>query len=63
MALILAAHRGRDPGSVSMIENVAAQVSALVHRPVQVAFVDVLGPTPSDVLRRAKTAGAIRGRR
>jgi len=33
-----------------MIGDLAAQVSALVDRAVQVAFVDVLGPTPSEVL-------------
>jgi sirohydrochlorin ferrochelatase len=57
MALILAAHGTRRPGGVAMIEDLAAQVSTLVHRPVEVAFVDVLGPTPSEVLERAKAAG------
>jgi sirohydrochlorin ferrochelatase len=36
-----------------MIGNLAAQVSALLDRTVQVAFVDVLGPTPSEVLSQA----------
>jgi sirohydrochlorin ferrochelatase len=57
MALILAAHGTRRPGGVAMIEDLAAQVSTLVHRPVEVAFVDVLGPTPGEVLERAKAAG------
>jgi sirohydrochlorin ferrochelatase len=33
-----------------MIGDLAAQVGALVDRAVQIAFVDVLGPTPSEVL-------------
>jgi hypothetical protein len=57
MALILAAHGTRSPGGVAMIEGLAAQASTLAHRPVEVAFVDVLGPTPSEVLERAKAAG------
>lgn len=57
MALILAAHGTRRAGGVAMIEGLAAQVATIVGRPVEVAFVDVLGPTPSEVLRRAKAAG------
>ncbi len=57
MALILVAHGTRRPAGVAMIEDLAAQVSTLVGRAVEVAFVDVLGPTPSDVLVRAKAAG------
>jgi sirohydrochlorin ferrochelatase len=36
-----------------MIGDLAAKVSTLVDRTVQVAFVDVLGPTPSEVLSGA----------
>ena len=36
-----------------MIGDLAARVSTLVGHRVQVAFVDVLGPTPSEVLTRA----------
>ena len=50
MSLILAAHGTRRPGGVAMIGDLAAQVSRLLGRPVRVAFVDVLGPTPSEVL-------------
>lgn len=57
MALILAAHGTRRPGGVAMIEGLAAQVSTLVGSPVEVAFVDVVGPTPSEVLMRAKSVG------
>lgn len=44
MNLILTAHGTRRPSGVAMIADIAAQVSALVDRTVQVAFVDVLGP-------------------
>lgn len=57
MALILVAHGTRRPGGVAMIEDLAAQVSTLVGNTVDVAFVDVVGPTPSEVLAEAKTAG------
>ncbi len=50
MSLILAAHGTRRPGGVAMIGDLAARVSMLVDRTVQVAFVDVLGPTPSELL-------------
>ncbi|MCK8644805.1 sirohydrochlorin chelatase [Mycobacterium colombiense] len=56
MALILVAHGTRRAGGVTMIEDLAAQVSTLMRRTVDVAFVDVLGPTPSEVLLRAKAA-------
>ena len=57
MDLILAAHGTRRPGGVAMIGDLAAQVSALVGRTVQLAFVDVLGPTPSEVLSQAGATG------
>src|SRR6201997_3613143 len=57
MDLILVAHGTRRPGGVAMIGDLAAQVSALLDHRVQVAFVDVLGPTPSEVLSRAVAAG------
>jgi sirohydrochlorin ferrochelatase len=50
MNLILAAHGTRRPGGVAMIGDLAAQVSRQLGRTVRVAFVDVLGPTPSEVL-------------
>jgi sirohydrochlorin ferrochelatase len=58
MSLILVAHGTRRPGGVEMIGDLAAQVSVLVGRTVQVAFVDVLGPTPSEVLSGASTGPA-----
>ncbi|OBH93130.1 sirohydrochlorin chelatase [Mycobacterium sp. E2733] len=57
MALILVAHGTRRPEGVAMVEELAAQASSLTGRPVEVAFVDVLGPTPSEVLKRAKATG------
>jgi sirohydrochlorin ferrochelatase len=50
MNLILAAHGTRRPGGVAMIGDLAAQVSRQLGRTVRVSFVDVLGPTPSEVL-------------
>ncbi|MCV7102102.1 sirohydrochlorin chelatase [Mycobacterium palustre] len=57
MDLILAAHGTRRPGGVAMIGDLAQRVGALLGRRVQVAFVDVLGPTPSEVLSRAAGGG------
>ncbi len=57
MDLILAAHGTRRPAGVAMVEDLAAQVSRLVGGTVQVAFVDVLGPTPSEVLSQARATG------
>src|SRR6476659_7287264 len=50
MSLILAAHGTRRQSGVAMIGDLAARVSEQLDRTVQVAFVDVLGPTPSEVL-------------
>lgn len=50
MTLILAAHGTRLHDGVAMIGRLAARVSSLFDREVQVAFVDVLGPTPGEVL-------------
>jgi len=52
---LLVAHGTRKQRGVSLIGDLAAQVSAAVARPVHVAFVDVLGPTPRELL------GATRG--
>lgn len=57
MSLILVAHGTRRPCGVAMIGGLAAQVSTLLDRTVQVAFVDVLGPTPSEVLSEAAATG------
>jgi sirohydrochlorin ferrochelatase len=59
VSLILVAHGTRTPGGVAMIGDLAAQVSTLLGRRVLVAFVDVLGPTPSEVLAAATDSPAI----
>lgn len=48
--LVLVAHGTRSPRGVEMIAALAEQVSAQVPS-VHVAFVDVLGPSPAEVLR------------
>jgi sirohydrochlorin ferrochelatase len=57
MDLILTAHGTRRPVGVAMIGDLAARVGALLDRRVQVAFVDVLGPTPGEVLSRVAAGG------
>ncbi len=52
MSLLLVAHGTRKPEGVAMIDRLAERVSELLGRRVDVAFVDVLGPTPRDALRR-----------
>lgn len=49
-ALLLVAHGTRNPRGVRMIADLADEVSKTVGV-TRVAFVDVLGPTPSEVLR------------
>ncbi|GJF11338.1 cobalamin biosynthesis protein CbiX [Mycolicibacterium cyprinidarum] len=47
---LLVAHGTRKQRGVSLIGDLAGQVSDAVGRPVRVAFVDVLGPTPRELL-------------
>ena len=49
-APLLVAHGTRNPRGVDMIASLADAVSARIG-PTRVAFVDVLGPSPSEVLR------------
>jgi sirohydrochlorin ferrochelatase len=56
MNLIMVAHGTRRPEGVAMVGDIAAQVSVLLDQPVHTAFVDVLGPTPSEVLSSAAVA-------
>ena len=49
-AAVLVAHGTRKPGGVAMVEELARRVGEVLDREVRVAFVDVLGPTPTDVL-------------
>jgi sirohydrochlorin ferrochelatase len=48
---LLVAHGTRKRSGVALIGQLAEQVSATLASPVHVAFVDVVGPTPSEVLR------------
>ena len=49
-AQLLVAHGTRKPEGVTMVADLAQRVSELLDKQVRVAFVDVLGPTPRDVL-------------
>ena len=51
-AAVLVAHGTRKPGGVAMVEDLARRVGVALDREVHVAFVDVLGPTPTEVLDR-----------
>jgi sirohydrochlorin ferrochelatase len=48
--LVLVAHGTRKSAGLEMIGDLAARVGAMLKRPVHVAFLDVLGPTPTEVL-------------
>lgn len=50
MNLILVAHGTRTPAGIAMISGLAERVAVLLHRVVRVAFVDVLGPGPAEIL-------------
>jgi sirohydrochlorin ferrochelatase len=50
MSLMLVAHGTRKQPGVAMIGDLANQVSETLGQTVHVSFVDVLGPTPSEVL-------------
>ena len=52
MTTVLVAHGTRNPRGVDLIGDLAAAMSARLHEPVHAAFVDVLGPSPTEVLRR-----------
>lgn len=52
MSYLLVAHGTRKQGGVAMVGDLAEQVSSVLGQHVHVAFVDVLGPTPSEVLAR-----------
>jgi sirohydrochlorin ferrochelatase len=51
MSLLLVAHGTRKQQGVAMVGDLAERVSSALDCQVHVAFVDVLGPTPSEVLR------------
>ncbi|WIM88733.1 sirohydrochlorin chelatase [Candidatus Mycobacterium wuenschmannii] len=50
MTTLLVAHGTRNPHGVRMIGDLAEAVTEVLDEPVRVAFVDVLGPTPAEVL-------------
>lgn len=56
-SLVLVAHGSRKPEGVAMIGDLAERVGNLLRQPVRVAFVDVLGPTPAEVLAALTGAG------
>jgi sirohydrochlorin ferrochelatase len=51
MTTLLVAHGTRNPHGVRMIGDLAEAMTAALDQTVRVAFVDVLGPTPDEVLR------------
>jgi sirohydrochlorin ferrochelatase len=51
MTAVLVAHGTRNANGVTMIGDLAAAVAATLDDTVRVAFVDVLNPTPDEVLR------------
>ncbi|HEX7322930.1 MAG TPA: sirohydrochlorin chelatase [Mycobacterium sp.] len=57
MNLVLVAHGTRKPAGVAMIAGLAERVGSLLNRTVRVTFVDVLGPTPGEILARAAGTG------
>lgn len=56
MSLILVAHGTRRSAGIAIVGGLAEQVSAVVGQTVQVGFVDVLGPAPSELLSDAAAA-------
>lgn len=56
--LLLVAHGTRNPRGVEMIAALAESVSARVGS-TRMAFVDVLGPSPSEVLRELETPAVV----
>jgi sirohydrochlorin ferrochelatase len=51
MATLLVAHGTRNPHGVKMIGDFASAMANVLDETVRVAFVDVLGPAPDEVLR------------
>ncbi len=50
MTTVLVAHGTRSRAGVTMVADLAAATSGALGEPVHVAFVDVLGPSPAEVL-------------
>ncbi|WP_422742896.1 sirohydrochlorin chelatase [Mycobacterium sp. WMMD1722] len=51
MRRILVAHGTRKATGVALVGDLADRVADSLDQPVEVAFVDVLGPTPAELLR------------
>jgi sirohydrochlorin ferrochelatase len=51
MTTLLVAHGTRNPHGVRMVGDLAADMAGALGETVRVAFVDVLGPAPDEVLR------------
>lgn len=51
MPTLLVAHGTRNPHGVRMIGDLAAAMAGVLDETVRVAFVDVLGPAPDEVLQ------------
>lgn len=50
MSYVLVAHGTRKPTGVAMVGSLAERVAAVLGSGVHVTFIDVLGPTPAEVL-------------
>jgi sirohydrochlorin ferrochelatase len=59
MSLLLVAHGTRKQRGVELIGDVAQRVSATLGQQVHVSFVDVLGPTPSEVLGQMRDKAVV----
>lgn len=59
MNRVLVAHGTRKASGVALIGGIAERVAATLDAPVAIAFVDVLGPTPADVLRTVSDRPAV----
>jgi sirohydrochlorin ferrochelatase len=59
MSLVLVAHGTRKRSGVTLIEDLAARVSARLSQRVEVAFVDVLGPTPQGLLQASEAPAVL----
>jgi sirohydrochlorin ferrochelatase len=56
VSLVLVAHGTRKRSGVALIGELADRVASVLGRPVRTAFVDVVGPTPADILREGGPA-------
>ncbi|MDF0528832.1 sirohydrochlorin chelatase [Tsukamurella sp. 8F] len=59
MTTLLVAHGTRNPHGVKMIGDLAAAMSDSLDEAVRVAFVDVLGPSPDEVLRSLASSATV----